>query len=112
MHDDRLGRPDPSLDLRDRARRRRPNNSWSTVATSFPSVGQVLVHVLHKEEKGQKDQDQSGINSWCGSLHDSQVGLLGDKKLCEESPGRRTTTTTTCTTSTTATIAMTTTCEK
>ena len=54
MHDDRLGRPDPSLDLRDRARRRGPNNSWSTVATSFPSVGQVLVHVLHKEETVKK----------------------------------------------------------
>ena len=80
---------------------------------------------------GQNDQDQNGINSWCGSLHDRRMGLSRDKKLCEESPGRRTTTTTASTTSTTATTtttsttttttrtttttattAMTTTCEK
>ena len=101
MHDDRLGRPDPSLDLRDRARGRGPNNAWSTVATSFPSVGQVLVHVLHKEEKGQKDKKikirvESTVG--VGVCIDRQVGLSGDKKLCEESPGRRTTTITTSTT--------------
>ena len=47
VHDDSLGRANPSLDLRNGAGRGCPYQpSWPTTSTSLPSVCQVLVHVL------------------------------------------------------------------
>ena len=49
MHDDRLGRADPSLDLRNGAGGGGPDQPWlPTTATSLTSVCQVLVHVLQQ----------------------------------------------------------------
>ena len=46
MHDDRLGRPDPALDLRNGAGRRCPDESRTIASSPLASVCQVLVHVL------------------------------------------------------------------